>query len=68
MMLSRSSPNHRIEFSRQEEQASSVIEYVGLGALATIIVSGLAATLDSDLGNRFGSVIVRHLLEVISGS
>ncbi|MCB0878443.1 MAG: hypothetical protein KDC46_05625 [Thermoleophilia bacterium] len=53
---------------RQTERASSVVEYVGLGALATMLVSGLLAAFDSGAGDRLGAAIVRRLLEAIAGS
>jgi hypothetical protein len=50
------------------ERASSTVEYVGLGALAAMLVSGLAAALDAGAGDRLGAAIVRRLLEAIAGS
>lgn len=52
---------------RPSEHASSTLEYVGLGALATMLVSGLAAAFDSGAGDRLGAAIVRRLLEAIGG-
>lgn len=49
------------------ELGSSAVEYVGLGALATLLVSGLASALDSGLGDRLGATVVRRLLEAITG-
>jgi hypothetical protein len=45
-----------------------MVEYVGLGAIATMLVSGLAAAIDSRLGDRLGVAVVRHLVDAISGS
>lgn len=50
------------------EHASSTIEYVGLGALATMLVTGLAAAFDAGPGDRLGEAIVRRLLEAITGT
>ena len=56
-------------FDRSEaERGSSVVEYVGLGAVATMLVSAVAAAVDSAAGDRLGAAIVRHLVEAISGS
>lgn len=48
------------------ERASSTVEYVGLGALATMLVSGLAGAIDGSVGERLGAAVVRRLLEAIS--
>jgi hypothetical protein len=53
---------------RTSEDASSTIEYVGLGALATMLVTGLAAAFDSGTGDRLGEAIIRRLIESIAGS
>ncbi len=50
---------------RDSETASSVVEYVGLGALATMLVTGIASALDSGAGDRIAAHIVRRLLDVI---
>ena len=50
------------------EHGSSTVEYVGLGALATMIVSGLAAATDSGVADQLGAAIVQRLVEAISGS
>ena len=52
----------------ESERASSVVEYVGLGALATMLVSGLAAAIDGAAGERLGAALLRRLLEAIAGS
>lgn len=49
------------------ESGSSIVEYVGLGALSALLVSGLAAALDSTAGERLGAVIVQRLIEAIAG-
>lgn len=49
------------------ERGSSIVEYVGLGALSALLVSGLAAALDSTAGERLGAVIVQRLIEAIAG-
>lgn len=49
------------------ERASSTVEYVGLGAIAATLVSGIAAAIDSTAGDRFAAAIVRRLLAAISG-
>lgn len=54
--------------SSTSENASSTIEYVGLGALATMLVTGVAAAFDSSAGDRLGEAIVRRLIEAIVGS
>ncbi|MCW2956437.1 MAG: hypothetical protein JWO69_1306 [Thermoleophilia bacterium] len=45
-----------------------MVEYVGLGALGTMMVTGIAAAVDSAAGDRLGAAIVRRLLSAISGS
>ena len=50
-----------------QERGSSMVEYVGLGALATMLVSGLAAAIDSAAGDRLGAAIVKRLISAISG-
>jgi hypothetical protein len=52
---------------RTDEQASSTVEYVGLGALAALLGSGLAGALDSTAGDRLGAAIVRRLIAAIAG-
>jgi hypothetical protein len=54
--------------SSTAEHGSSVVEYVGLGALATMLVSGIAAALDGGVGDRIGAVVVRRLVEAIAGA
>ncbi len=54
--------------SRERERGSSVVEYVGLGALATMLVSGVAAAIDSAAGDRLGAAIVRRLIAAITDS
>ena len=44
-----------------------MVEYVGLGALATMIVSAVAAAVDSAAGDRLGAAVVRRLLSAIAG-
>ncbi len=53
---------------RTSERAASVVEYVGLGALSTMLVSGLAAAFDSGAGDRLGAAVLRRLLEAIGAS
>lgn len=50
------------------ERGSSMVEYVGLGALATMLVTGVAAAVDSAAGDRLGAALVRRLISAISGS
>ncbi|MCW2925336.1 MAG: hypothetical protein JWM98_2740 [Thermoleophilia bacterium] len=50
------------------ERGSSMVEYVGLGAVATMLVSGIATAIDSTAGDRLGAAIVRRLIDAISGS
>jgi hypothetical protein len=57
----RSRPNH-------SEAGASAVEYVGLGAVSAMLVSGLAAAIDSHAGDRVATAIVRRLIEVVSGS
>ncbi|MCW2927897.1 MAG: hypothetical protein JWM86_1865 [Thermoleophilia bacterium] len=49
------------------ERGASVVEYVGLGAVTSMLVSGVAAALDSAVGDRLGAAIVRKLLAAVSG-
>lgn len=42
------------------------MEYVGLGALSTMLVSGIAAAIDSHAASQLAEGIVRRLLEAIS--
>jgi hypothetical protein len=51
----------------EAERGSSVVEYVGLGAVATMLVSAVAAAIDSAAGDRLGAAIVHRLLEAIEG-
>jgi hypothetical protein len=50
------------------ERASSMVEYVGLGALATMLVTGIGAAIDSAVGDRLGAAVVRRLLAAVAGS
>ena len=50
------------------ERASSMVEYVGLGAISVTFVSGVAAAIDSAAGDRLGAAIARRLLAAISGA
>ena len=50
------------------ELASSTIEYVGLGSLATMIVTGIAAAVDSAAGDRLAAAVVRRLIAAVSGT
>ena len=43
------------------------MEYVGLGAVSAMLVSGVAAAIDSHAGDRVATAIVRRLIEVIGG-
>jgi hypothetical protein len=45
-----------------------MVEYVGLGALATMLVTGIGSAIDSAAGDRLGAAIVRRLLATITGS
>lgn len=65
-MERRSPPTASATDSR--ESGSSAVEYVGLGSLATLLVSGLASAFDSGLGDRLGAELVRRLLAAISGA
>ena len=49
------------------ERGSSTIEYVGLGSLATMLVTGVAAALDSAAGDRVATAVVRRLIASVSG-
>jgi hypothetical protein len=49
------------------ERASSMVEYIGLGAISATLVSGIAAAIDSAAGDRLGAAIARRLLAAISG-
>jgi hypothetical protein len=50
------------------EAGSSMVEYVGLGALSTLLVTGVAGALGSTVGDHLAAAIVHRLLEAISGS
>lgn len=50
------------------ERGSSTIEYVGLGSLATMIVTGIAAAVDSAAGDRVAAAVVRRLIATVSGT
>ena len=52
----------------RSEAGTSVVEYVGLGAISAMLVSGVAAAIDSHAGDRVATAIVRRLIEVIGGS
>lgn len=56
--------HHPIE--RARERGATMVEYVGLGAVSAMLVSGIAAALDSAAGDRIGSALVKRLLEAIS--
>jgi hypothetical protein len=58
----------RASGARAGERGATLIEYVGLGAVSAMLVTGVAAALDSTIGERFGSIVVAKLLEAISGS
>lgn len=45
-----------------------MIEYVGLGALSTMLVAGVAAAVDSVAGDRLGALIVKRLLAAVAGT
>ncbi len=53
---------------RDSERGSSTIEYVGLGSLATMIVTGIAAAVDSAAGDRVAAAVVRRLIAAVSGT
>lgn len=53
---------------RAGEHGSSTIEYVGLGSLATMIVTGIAAAVDSTAGDRVAAAVVRRLIAAVSGT
>ncbi|MCW2922432.1 MAG: hypothetical protein JWL76_2306 [Thermoleophilia bacterium] len=53
---------------RLRERGSSTIEYVGLGSLATMLVTGIAAAIDSAAGDRVAAAVVRRLIAAVSGS
>lgn len=53
---------------RIRERGSSTIEYVGLGSLATMIVTGIAAAIDSAAGDRVATAVVRRLIAAVSGT
>jgi hypothetical protein len=53
---------------RAGERASSTIEYVGLGSLATMLVTGIAAAVDSAAGDRVAAAVVRRLIAAVSGA
>ncbi len=49
------------------ERGSSTIEYVGLGSIATLLVTGVAGALDSAAGDRVAAAVVRRLVAAVSG-
>lgn len=51
---------------RARERGATMVEYVGLGAVSAMLVSGIAAALDSAAGDRVASALVKRLLEAIS--
>lgn len=51
---------------RPAERGATVVEYVGLAALSTLLVSGVASALGSTAGTHVGQAVVRRLVEVIS--
>lgn len=51
---------------RAREAGATLVEYVGLGAVSAMLVSGLTAALDSAAGERLGSIVVSRLLEAIA--
>lgn len=53
---------------RAVERGSSTIEYVGLGSLATMIVTGIAAAVDSAAGDRVAAAVIRRLIAAVSGT
>lgn len=67
MIMLPSSDDIRPSRHRIAEAGSSMVEYVGLGALGTMLVSGIAAAVDSAAGDRLGAAILRQLLSAISG-
>lgn len=52
---------------RSSERGATVVEYVGLGAVSAMLVTAIAAALDSAVGEQFGSDVVAKLLEAIAG-
>lgn len=44
-----------------------MVEYVGLGALATMLVTGLGAAIDSAAGDRLAATLIRRLLAAVAG-
>lgn len=49
------------------EAGSSLVEYVGLGALSAMLVTGIATAIDSAAGDRLAAVVIRRLLAAVSG-
>jgi hypothetical protein len=56
------------EDTPRREAGSSMVEYVGLGALSTLLVTGVAGALGSTVGDRLATAVVHRLLEAISGA
>ncbi len=54
--------------ARSRERGSSTIEYVGLGSLATMLVTGIAAAVDSAAGDRVAAAVFRRLIAAVSGA
>ncbi|MBC7462098.1 MAG: hypothetical protein H7287_12105 [Thermoleophilia bacterium] len=57
---------HQLHRRDQREAGTSVVEYVGLGAVSAMLVSGIAAALDGHAGDRIATAIVKRIIEVIS--
>ena len=58
---------HHLRHRDHREAGTSVVEYVGLGAVSALLVSGIAAALDGHAGDRIATAIVKRIIEVISG-
>ena len=50
------------------EQASAVIEYVGLGALSAMLIAGVGSALDASWADQIIQAILNKLVVAISGS
>ncbi|MCW2972648.1 MAG: hypothetical protein JWN72_921 [Thermoleophilia bacterium] len=57
---------HQLRTHPDREAGTSVVEYVGLGAVGAMLVSGVAAALDGHAGDRIATAIVKRIIEVIS--
>lgn len=61
-------PTSHLRGRRRSERGSSTIEYVGLGSLATMLITGVAAAVDSAAGDQLAAAVVRRLIAAVGGA